>query len=430
MDNVHFSLRPGTTYTMACEAVSVYALTVTVVTQEGEAVETFTLQPGESRQWAGDYTHLILSAAGDAVWSIVPVTRASAPCWHSRPITAPGVTVDTQYNPASINPQSGTAVAQAIGSIEVPSVTVDASYNPESSNPQSGTAVADALTDWVGATLATPTGNEASNAHYIELDAQHVPTGRLESISIQARPSGGNPSTYSHLGLWEQEDNGDWAYRGSSANAPGQAAGAAAVWNFAGVTLHGRRLRILPQASPSNNFATGPTLGLCAKVSPSGDTSKYVYNNTDYAYLPQLTISYAAPIPAYAAYGRVEAASWWQNSADCPFFPPAEAFVNGGVLYFDEDLKEHGYEFIVNEMVNNAPDEDMFLTVIIRWGQFASAAEGDPYIHSYGATYLTLYKPAKVGDAAPDYSVGKLFIRKSGNNPQYISVWENYYVRT
>lgn len=54
------------------------------------------------------------------------------------------VTVDQQYNAQSANAQSGTAVAQALGTI--PSVMVDQVYNPSSSNAQSGTAIAGA---WV-----------------------------------------------------------------------------------------------------------------------------------------------------------------------------------------------------------------------------------------------------------------------------------------
>jgi hypothetical protein len=56
---------------------------------------------------------------------------------------AQGVTVDQQYNAQSANPQSGTAVAQALGTI--PSVTVDQQYNAQSANAQSGVAVADAI---------------------------------------------------------------------------------------------------------------------------------------------------------------------------------------------------------------------------------------------------------------------------------------------
>jgi flagellar biosynthesis/type III secretory pathway M-ring protein FliF/YscJ len=49
-------------------------------------------------------------------------------------------TVDQTYNAQSANAQSGTAVAQALGTI--PSVTVDQTYDSTSANAQSGVAIA------------------------------------------------------------------------------------------------------------------------------------------------------------------------------------------------------------------------------------------------------------------------------------------------
>lgn len=49
-------------------------------------------------------------------------------------------TVDQTYDATSANPQSGVAVAQALGTI--PSVTVDQTYDPTSANAQSGVAIA------------------------------------------------------------------------------------------------------------------------------------------------------------------------------------------------------------------------------------------------------------------------------------------------
>lgn len=56
---------------------------------------------------------------------------------------AQGVTVDQQYNAQSANAQSGTAVAEALGTI--PSVTVDQIFNWQSANPQSGAAFESAV---------------------------------------------------------------------------------------------------------------------------------------------------------------------------------------------------------------------------------------------------------------------------------------------
>lgn len=58
------------------------------------------------------------------------------------------VNIDQHYDPESENPQSGTAVAEAletIGGGGSGNTDVDQSYNPESENPQSGVAVAEAV---------------------------------------------------------------------------------------------------------------------------------------------------------------------------------------------------------------------------------------------------------------------------------------------
>ena len=58
------------------------------------------------------------------------------------------VNIDQHYDPESENPQSGTAVAEAletIGGGGSGNTDVDQSYNPESENPQSGVAVAGAV---------------------------------------------------------------------------------------------------------------------------------------------------------------------------------------------------------------------------------------------------------------------------------------------
>lgn len=165
---------------------------------------------------------------------------------------------------------------------------------PAPTEAQVQQAVENALYQGAETTLSTPEGTGSSNAHYMELDAQHVPAGRLSSISIMARTSGANPSTYSYIGLWELGTDGTtWSYLGSSTNAPGQSRGTAAAWQFDGVILHGRRLRLLAQASPSGDFASSNALGLSVSPTPSGDTSQYTYNSTEYAYLPELTFRYS-----------------------------------------------------------------------------------------------------------------------------------------
>ena len=62
----------------------------------------------------------------------------------------PVITVDQTYDDTSTNPQSGTAVAEAIQAI--PSITVDQTYDDDSTNPQSGTAVAEAVSGKIDST--------------------------------------------------------------------------------------------------------------------------------------------------------------------------------------------------------------------------------------------------------------------------------------
>jgi hypothetical protein len=78
------------------------------------------------------------------------------------------ITVDQAYDATSENPQSGTAVAQAV---EQAGGTVDQSYNASSANAQSGTAVAEAvgtpvnLVQGSGITLTESSGSVTISAN-------------------------------------------------------------------------------------------------------------------------------------------------------------------------------------------------------------------------------------------------------------------------
>ncbi len=173
---------------------------------------------------------------------------------------------------------------------------------------QIATALQAALFDEEPMTRRTPEGSANATCQYIELDAQHVPQGRLESVSLRSR-SGNNPSTFSYLAVWELGEDGEtWSYLGSSTNAPGQAANTTKVWEFAEgeVSLSGRKLRILAQAERSGVWETGPQLGVWTGSTPEGDESKCFRNGTGYAFLPELSIAVRQQVPKFAAKGDFE----------------------------------------------------------------------------------------------------------------------------
>ncbi len=170
------------------------------------------------------------------------------------------------------------------------------------------TGLAAAIYEEVQAESATPAGTANATCQYIELDAQHVPQGMLQSVSLRCR-SGNNPSTFSYLAVWELGEDGEtWSYLGSSTNAPGQAANTTKVWEFAegGVSLAGRKLRILAQAERSGVWEAARQLGVRTGTPQAGDATKVYYNGTGYAYLPELSIAVRQQVPKFAAKGDFE----------------------------------------------------------------------------------------------------------------------------
>ncbi len=168
-----------------------------------------------------------------------------------------------------------------------------------------------AIYEFEPVSMETVEGSANATCHYIELDAQHVPQGRLESISLRAR-SGNNPATLSYLAVWELEEDGTtWSYLGSSLNNPGQVMNRVATWEFAEgeVELAGRKLRILAQAERSGVWETGPQLGVWTGSTPEGDESKCFRNGTGYAFLPELSIAVQQPVARFAPAAHVEDAT-------------------------------------------------------------------------------------------------------------------------
>ncbi len=157
--------------------------------------------------------------------------------------------------------------------------------------------------------LATPAGTANATCHYVELDAHHVPQGRLQSISFRCR-SGGNPSTLSYLAVWELGEDGEtWSYLGSSTNNPGQAMNQTKTWEFAPgeVSLAGRKLRILAQAERSDVWEAERQLGVYVSTPSEEDTTQCFNNGTGYAFLPEMSITVLQPVPKFVAKGDFDA---------------------------------------------------------------------------------------------------------------------------
>lgn len=167
-----------------------------------------------------------------------------------------------------------------------------------------------ALYEFAPVERSTPEGTANATCQYIELDAQHVPQGHLESISLRCR-TGNNPASRSYLALWELgEDGATWSYLGSSANAPGQAMNTTKTWEFGeGIALSGRKLRILAQAARSDAWEAGPQLGMRTNATPAGDETKCYNAGTGYAFLPELSIAVRQAVPKFAPAAHVEDAA-------------------------------------------------------------------------------------------------------------------------
>jgi len=166
--------------------------------------------------------------------------------------------------------------------------------------------VESALNEFAPVELETAAGTANAMCQYIELDAQHVPQGRLESVSLRCR-SQNNPSTFSFMAVWELgEDGATWSYLGSSSNAPGQAANKMMSWVFEeGICLSGRKLRLLAQAQRSGVWALGPQFGVRTMSTPEGDETRCYYGSQGYAFLPELSVAVQQPVPRFAEAGHV-----------------------------------------------------------------------------------------------------------------------------
>ncbi len=92
-------------------------------------------------------------------------------------------------------------------------------------------------------TITTPDPTATQQAKFIQLSAEHTTIGKLDHITIDTKHS---PTTNvnSYLLVWEMDEVGGWAYCGTSHNNPRIQNGQSVHYDFRGVELHGRPIRL------------------------------------------------------------------------------------------------------------------------------------------------------------------------------------------
>lgn len=92
-------------------------------------------------------------------------------------------------------------------------------------------------------TITTPDPTATQQAKFIQLAADHTILGKLDHITLDTRHS---PTTdvNSYLLIWERDEVGGWAYCGTSHNNPRIQNGQSVHYDFRGVELHGRPIRL------------------------------------------------------------------------------------------------------------------------------------------------------------------------------------------
>ncbi len=188
------------------------------------------------------------------------------------------------------------------------SAPVDADFSPLSPNPQSGTAVAQAverqLTSAEAVEMSTPAGNDNLTCNYVELAAAHAYDGTLSAVSMRTAGSNYNNMTTEPiwLAVWEQAEvspPGAVAYelRGLSGNAVVQAVNQTLTWEFDNIRLHGRRLRLVPTTDRAQT-AAGAVM-LRPRVSACEDGSQCWNNGNSSDNIPQMVLAGTRYVPRF-----------------------------------------------------------------------------------------------------------------------------------
>ena len=134
---------------------------------------------------------------------------------------------------------------------------------------------------------STAAGDANATALWIQLAAP--PQGPLMRLALHCRSNQIAAMTLTplYLAIWQQLDGGSWAFLGVSREAAVQAPGRPTEWAFDALRLTGRPIRLLPCASPSSSWQTGPVLGVRCSAAADGSSLHGEQGNT-LSYTPQV----------------------------------------------------------------------------------------------------------------------------------------------
>lgn len=92
-------------------------------------------------------------------------------------------------------------------------------------------------------TFSTPEGTGTQLAKFVQISGEHTTLGRLDHITLDTRPNV-TTEVNSYLLVWEQDETGGWSYCGTSHNNPRLQNAQPVHYDFRGVEIHGRALRL------------------------------------------------------------------------------------------------------------------------------------------------------------------------------------------
>ena len=194
----------------------------------------------------------------------------------------------------------------------------------------------------VQVTSTATEGESVANCFYIELDARHVPMGKILQVSYLVRHNSANIATSPlYLTIFEKSENsGEWVHAGTSTVTSTQALGQWNTFMFdpAHVELHGRPIRISLTDTPGvwkESYVIG--LEVVSVTDSSDETVVIAPNGTGnrISLLPCITIMY------------LEENDDEQDITD---------HIENTTIHItaDERAKWDGYQTTINNKVNNA----------------------------------------------------------------------------
>lgn len=156
----------------------------------------------------------------------------------------------------------------------------------------------------------TVEGSTSINCRWAQISLVHCPPeGKLRKVTIPCRKTSSSEMTTaaSYLGIFEEQENGEFTHIGTSTNTVVQAVGIDSVWLFDGINLHGKKLRIclLPTAS-SKELSTSRILSGMGVYNDSDGCYLRNSGGSDEKYLIGVTFNLDSPGPLFVPIEHVE----------------------------------------------------------------------------------------------------------------------------